>query len=347
MIQPPAHANLDTLDPKQTYVVSTFKYDAPLITCRIDPTGRYVFAAAENNTVVRWTLGSGEAVVFRGHESWPRAIAFSNDGKFVVTGASDDCLIWWETEATEPKPVRKVVAHKGWIRCLRTHPEGKLLVSGGNDNLVKIWDMETGSQLDQLQGHERNIYSLGFHPNGEILLSGDLMGQVHQWEWATKKRVRTFDAKALHTYNGGQRVDYGGVRSIAFNPEATHVTFGGLHKATNPLGAISEPLVLRFDWESQKLLKSHVANGVRGAIWDCVYHPTGSFLLGGSGGGGGGFLLFWNAEDEKEFHKFKLPNTARGMDLHPDGLQVATAHYDRQLRVSKMAAKPPETQAAK
>ena len=45
--------------------------------------------------------------------------------------------------------------------------------------------------------------------------------------------------------------------------------------------------------------------------------------------------------NDKEFFKLKLPNTARDLDLHPDGLQLATVHGDRQLRISRMTAKPP------
>jgi hypothetical protein len=29
----------------------------------------------------------------------------------------------------------------------------------------------------------------------------------------------------------------------------------------------------------------------------------------------------------------------RDMDLHPDGLQVATAHHDRHVRITRLAAK--------
>ena len=32
----------------QTHVVTAFKHDIPLTTCRIDPTGRFVFAGAED-----------------------------------------------------------------------------------------------------------------------------------------------------------------------------------------------------------------------------------------------------------------------------------------------------------
>jgi len=35
---------------------------------------------------------------------------------------------------------------------------------------------------------------------------------------------------------------------------------------------------------------------------------------------------------------FALPNLARDMDLHPDGVQVATAHYDKHVRITRLAA---------
>ena len=63
-------------------------------------------------------------------------------------------------------------------------------------------------------------------------------------------------------------------------------------------------------------------------------------LLGVSGGGSGGRLLFWKTDAEKDFHRFALPNIARDMDLHTDGIQVATAHHDRTVRITKLTAKP-------
>ena len=50
-------------------------------------------------------------------------------------------------------------------------------------------------------------------------------------------------------------------------------------------------------------------------------------------------LLFWKPEEEKAFFKFALPNLARDGDLHPDGRQVATAHHDRHLRISRLEKK--------
>ena len=50
--------------------------------------------------------------------------------------------------------------------------------------------------------------------------------------------------------------------------------------------------------------------------------------------------LFWKPDQVNEFFKLALPNTARDLDLHPDGLRVATAHHDGKVRVSLMRPKP-------
>ena len=324
------------IDPKQVKVVKEYAHDSPLIACRFDPTGRYVLATAQDNQVLRWDLTSDEKLNYAAHDSWVRGLEFSPDGKSLITGGFDGRLIWWEMTSNSPEPVKVIEAHQGWIRSSHRSPDGEFLVTGANDNLVKVWNLNTGELIQTLKGHEKNIYSVAFHPELPFVLSGDLGGTVNQWDWSQGKIVRSFDAKALHSYNGGQRVDFGGVRALAVSNDRTHLACGGLHNASNPLGAVHDPLVVVFDWESQEAIKSLVAPDLKGVIWRCLYHPSG-ILIGGSGGNSGGFLLFWDGEAEKDIHRFKLPHLARDMDLHQDGLRIATPHYDKKLRISSLA----------
>jgi len=330
-------ANLKA-DPKQAHVTTQWKYDSPLIACRFDPQARYVFASAQDNSVQRWDLAEGHRVAFRAHDSWVRTIAFSPDGEQVITGGCDGRLIWWPTAAENPEPVRTVDAHQGWIRTASTSPDATLLATGGNDQLVKVWNVADGTLAAEMSGHEKDVFSVLFHDDGKRLLSGDLAGQVHQWEIESGKRERTFDAKQLYTYNGGQRVDFGGVRTLAMSRDGRYLACGGLHKAPNPLGAVHEPLVLLYEWDSQKLVQSLVAEGLKGVICGAVFHAE-EFLCAASGGSSGGFLLFWKADQPKDFHRLKLPNLVRDLDMHPDAVQLATTHYDRHLRISRMTAK--------
>ena len=330
----------DGFDPKQAYVVSQWPHDRPLNACRFDPAGRFVFCGSEDAVVERFNLADGARTVLSGgHVTWVQAIALTKDGAQAISGGCDGKITWWDSAAETPTPIRSIEAHQGWIRSLDTSPDGTLLASGGNDNQVRLWNIADGTLVRELTGHPRHVYSVAFHPQGQFVLSGDLMGVLKQWEVATGKEARTFDAKPLHTYEGGQQVDFGGIRAMAVSPDGKRLAASGLHKATNPLGAVNEPLVLLFDWESQKLERQQIAEGITGGVvWSLNWLGDGS-LMGLSGGVSGGFLLFWKPDADKDFHRFALPNLARDMDLHPDGLQVATAHYDRHVRISRLAAK--------
>ena len=126
---------------------------------------------------------------------------------------------------------------------------------------------------------------------------------------------------------------------MAISADGKSLACCGLHEGSNPLGAVNEPLVLTFDFDSGKQKQAHVTKEkLKGVAWRVVYHPDG-FLLTQSGGSSGGVLIFHKPEEPQEFFQFKMPNTARDMDLHADGLRVATAHFDNQLRVWTMQPK--------
>lgn len=326
------------IDIKATHTTKKWKYTSPFTACHFDPSGRYIFAAAQDNTIQRWDCNEDKHTTLVGHDSWLRSIGFSPSGETMYSAGYDGLLLFWEVEAESPAPAKTINAHEGWVRWLSVSPNGKYIATCGNDNLTKIWSADEGKLIRELAGHDSHVYSTMFHPNGEILLSGDLSGIVNQWDIESGKLERTIEAKELHSYNGGQRAHYGGIRSMSLSPDGTELACGGLHKATNPFGAVQEPLVVVFNWETGEKLRSLEANGIdRGIIWRIIYHSNGT-LIGTSGGGSGGFVLFWSGEDTKEVHKFKLPNTSLDMDLHPNQLDLVTAHHDRHLRISRMNA---------
>lgn len=333
------------LDTKQTHILHQWKHGKPMIACCFDPKGRYLFSSSEDYSLQRWNLADGKKIAWPAHDSWVNDLAVTPDGETLISAGCDDRLFFWSTTAEKPEPLREVVAHKGWIRAVTTNADGSMIATAGNDRAVKVWDPQ-GKLIRELKGHERDVYSVLFHPVEKLLLSGDLDGKVHQWNLADGKLVRTFDAKDLHTYNGGQRVHYGGVRGLAVSPDGKSLACIGLHKATNPLGAVNEPLVLIFSWSDGKLAKKQPADGVKAIGWNVYFLSDGTQVCS-AGGSGGGYLLFYKTGEDKPYHKLKLPNTARDMSIHPNGLQVATAHHDGQVRISQMTAKaaPPAKDA--
>lgn len=316
-----------------------WKHDRPLIACRIAPDGLQVASSSEDSSLQLWKIPSGEKKVLTGHESWVHALCYNADGQQLVSGGCDGRIIWWSVRVDAPSILRKIDAHSGWIRSLAISPDDTMLASVGNDKIIRLWSMVTGEKIGEMAGHDRHIYSVLFHPGGAQLVTGDLIGKIHIWNVADCKLERSIDATPLYAENKGQSAEFGGVRAMALNIERSELIAGGTHKATNPFGAVHEPLILRINWADGVLKKSHACEGITGGlVWRVQWLQDGT-AVGVSGGSSGGILLYFNDTQEKEIHRFKLPSLARDMDIHLASNLVATAHYDNHLRVSGMFAK--------
>ncbi len=334
------------IDIKQTHLAHEFVHNRPLICCRFDPTGKFIFAGGEDNLIHRWAIpafvkqgqpkpAAVPPVAFAAHDSWIYGLALTADGKQLLSVAGDGKLIWWDALSEKPTPIRTVQAHDGWARAVAISPDGKLIATGGNDNLVNIWNLATGARVHRLAGHTNRVYSVHFHPNGS-LFSGDLSGNVKQWDVAAGKEQGTFTAKELYEYNAGQGVDFGGVRGLTVSLDQKTLFAGGLYKATNPLGAVHEPIVLAFDLATKQKVRTFAPPNITGGvIWRLRTLVDGT-IVGVSGGGSGGILLFWHPEQEKELHRVGLPNIARDCDATTTSELIATTHHDQRVRIYKL-----------
>ncbi len=327
------------LDITQSHVIHQWKYDSPLLACRIAPDGTHAISSAQDFSLQRWNIPSGEKIVLQGHESWVHALVYSVDGQTLISGGCDGNLIWWSIGAPEPQIIRKLAAHPSWIRAIDRSADGQRLVSVGNDRVIRLWNIQTGEKISEWPAHERHIYSALFHHDNEHLITGDLLGKILVWKLSDGTQVKQFDGATLYTPNKGQNAEFGGIRTMALAPNGAELMAAGTHKGTNPFGAVHEPLALRFGWTDGALLRSHVCDGIPGGLVHRVQWIDAATVVGVSGGSSGGILLFFNGTQDKEIHRFGLPSLARDMDLHLPSSLVATAHYDQHLRITGLFKK--------
>jgi WD40 repeat protein len=324
-------------DPTKTHQVKELKHNSPLLGCRFDPSGSFVFAGAQDHTIVRWHPESGTKVQLTGHDSWVRALAFATKEKLLFAGDYAGQILVWPIDADMPAPVRTIDAHKGWVRALAVSPDGKTLASCGNDLLVKLWSISDGKLIHSLPGHESHIYNVGFHPGGQFLVSGDLKGIIKVWDLQTNKVARELDGKVLHKYDKTFRADIGGIRALSFSPDGKQLACAGITDVTNAFAGVGKPLVLLFDWQSGKRQLLRPRANFRGTAWGVVIHPEGFVACAGGGSGGG--LWFWKAGDDKDFHMIKFKSVARDLDLHPAGTQLAIPFQSGTLSLFEMTPK--------
>ena len=326
------------IDPAQTHLIAQWRHTAPLIGCRFDPSGEYVFAGAQDNAVVRYHLATGKKAELKAHRSWVRALAFAGKEKLLLSGDWAGRLIAWPVEGDSPTPRWNLAAHKGWLRALAVSPDGKTLASCGNDHLVKLWSIPDGKLLTALHGHDWHVYQVAFHPGGKQLVSADLRGGVKVWDLAGEKVTRELDARVLYKYDVTFGADIGGVRAMAFDGAGSLLACAGITNVSNAFAGIGNPLVVLFDFATGKqkqLLRPKV--NFNGTAWGVAFHPLG-FVLG-IGGGNGGVLWAWKPEQPQAFYTLTLPNNARDLDLHRDRRRLAVPFYDGFVRLYDMGPK--------
>jgi WD40 repeat protein len=331
-------ADAQNLDPAKTHLVREFKQPSPLIGCRIDPSGRFIFAGAQDNGIHRWELATGKKTVLVGHKSWVRGLAFSSCGNRLFSGDYAGRILSWSMDAEKPTPLSSLDAHHGWVRAVAVSGDGKTLASAGNDNLVKLWSCPEGKLLRVLEGHACHVYNVAFHPQGKELVSADLKGIVKQWNVTNGAAIRDLDAAVLYKYDAGFRADIGGIRSMAFSADGSLLACAGITNVSNAFAGVGGPMVVLFEWATGKrkqllIPKEHF----QGTAWGVAIHPA--RLIIGVGGGSGGALWFWKPEQQQAFFTLKLPTNARDLSLHPDGKQLAIAFADGAVRIYRMTAK--------
>ncbi len=156
-----------------------------------------------------------------GEIKWVR-VAFSPDGKTLVSGGADNTIRFWDVAMGKEQTTLKKVAEYG-VCSVAFSPDGKTLASGLGGNKVKLWDLATRKDtilLDKLSQYASP--RVVFSPDGKTLASG---GQCI-------REIRVFDVvtgKITATLKGH---DEYGIDALAFTPDGKTLISVGGHEGT-------------------------------------------------------------------------------------------------------------------
>jgi len=126
-------------------------------------------------------------VVFE-HGAPVRAVAFSADGKYLLTGGADNTARVWETASG--KPAGEALKHRNVIRAVAFSPDGKCLVTGSDDGTAQVWERASGKPLGPALLHKRQVSSVAFsYPDGKYLLTGCYDATARLWATDSGKQV--------------------------------------------------------------------------------------------------------------------------------------------------------------
>jgi hypothetical protein len=131
-----------------------------------------------------------------GHSRSVFAVAYSPDGKRILSGSSDRALKVWDAATGQHWLTLK--GHTGTVRSVAFSPDGKRIVSGSSDRTLKIWDAETGQENITLKGHFPRVTRVAFSADGSRIVCGSADGTLKVWD-AARQDLRSHWPDACRT----------------------------------------------------------------------------------------------------------------------------------------------------
>jgi len=161
-----------------------------------------------------------DALVSATGEGGVNSVAFSPDGKILVSGGWDDTVRLWDVE--NGKELHKLAAHKAMVGHVVFSPDGQILASrGGLDGTVCLWDPATGNLLRKLTGLS-NINPWRFNHDLALAISPDSKTLAT----TARKEIVFFDIATGAELKRIPAHNYG--IALAFSPDGKLLASGGV-----------------------------------------------------------------------------------------------------------------------
>ncbi|EME28950.1 glucose repression regulatory protein TUP1 [Galdieria sulphuraria] len=156
------------------------------------PRGPYRIATGSLERTVRvFDVETGDLLHnFRQHADSVYSVAFSSDGRYLLSGSLDKNVMLWDLAAPPPNNYTTFKGHTDFVLSVAFSLDGRLLLSGSKDRTVTFWDPRVPSgSVSVLEGHKNSVISVSHCPISDKFAtgSGDCLAKIWKYSIANSE----------------------------------------------------------------------------------------------------------------------------------------------------------------
>jgi WD40 repeat protein len=222
------------------------------------------------HTIKLWDVESGAELRTLTRVSYLDEVAFSADGRTMVTEGRDHKIKLWDVQSG--RELRTLTKDSAEISSVALTVDGKTLASGRRGT-IKLWDVQSGTELRTFTWHSRGVLSVAFSADGKTLASADLDFRIKVWDVQSGVELRE-----LHSYLHGS---------------ALAVTADGKTLAS---AGDRGPIQV---WDVQTGTELRTLNGYYDKVYSVEFSADGKTLASGSG-----TIKLWDVQSGRDLRTF-------------------------------------------